>query len=115
MPVGLLLANKRFGLIKLPPHGSVLLDVAKVIRTGFSQPKLKGEVFYESAKPSNIELAGGLKKGKPRGWISWDDDFVDELKRTFKACRIFVSTESRHPSSRDPSARAVVSSRRFTC
>lgn len=27
---------------------------------------------------------------KKAGWVSWDDDFVDELRRTVKACKLFL-------------------------
>lgn len=45
-------------LIKLPPKGSIFVETVKVVRTGLSQPRIKGEPFYESAKPvSTLEGA----------------------------------------------------------
>jgi hypothetical protein len=48
---------------------------------------------WESVKPSNLQAHGEVEaiesKHKPR-WISWDDQFVDEIKATLRALRVFV-------------------------
>ncbi|KAJ7684421.1 PTR2-domain-containing protein [Mycena polygramma] len=91
MPIVLLIAYPK--LTHLPPQGSVVLDSLKVFRTLFSRAgftgMLKGGSNWNVAKPSNIEASGGLKN-KHTGWVSWDDDFVDELKRTVVACKLFL-------------------------
>ncbi|KAJ7891313.1 PTR2-domain-containing protein [Mycena olivaceomarginata] len=91
MPIALVIVYPR--LVRLPPQGSVVLESFKVFRTLFSRAgftgMLKGGENWNVAKPSNIEAAGGLKN-KSTGWVTWDDDFVDELKRTIVACKLFL-------------------------
>ncbi|KAF7353815.1 PTR2-domain-containing protein [Mycena venus] len=91
MPIVLVIVYPK--LVRLPPQGSVVLDSFKVFRTLFSRAgfagMLKGGENWNVAKPSNIEAAGGLKN-KNTGWVTWDDDFVDELKRTIVACKLFL-------------------------
>lgn len=92
MPIFLLITRK--SLIKLPPQGSVVYDTLKVGKVLISQAGVKkalkgGDEFWNSAKPTQIAASGGLKN-KKAGWIKWDDDFVDEIRRTFKACKLFI-------------------------
>ncbi|KAI9267913.1 POT family-domain-containing protein [Phascolomyces articulosus] len=61
-----------------PPRGSIFLELFRVIRLAF-------KYGLEGTKPSvmakvNPELASS---------ITWDDVFVDEMRRTFKACIVF--------------------------
>ncbi|KAF7294596.1 PTR2-domain-containing protein [Mycena indigotica] len=91
MPITLVVVYSK--LVRLPPQGSVVLDSFKVFKTlheraGF-KGMMKGGDNWNVAKPSNIEAAGGLKT-KKAGWITWDDEFVDELKRTIVACKLFL-------------------------
>ncbi|KAI7903701.1 POT family-domain-containing protein [Cokeromyces recurvatus] len=72
------LGRKRY--VQVPPRGSVLIEAFKVIFYSF---KTKGGL--ESCKPSNLiadnpELAANA---------TWDDIFVDELRRALKACIVF--------------------------
>ncbi|KAJ7491064.1 POT family-domain-containing protein [Mycena latifolia] len=91
MPITLVFAYPR--LVRLPPQGSVVLDAFNVFRTLFTRAgfmgMVKGGENWNVAKPTNIEAAGGLKN-KSTGWVSWDDDFVEELKRTIVACKLFL-------------------------
>ncbi|KAJ7590839.1 PTR2-domain-containing protein [Mycena floridula] len=108
MPVVLVIVYPR--LIKVPPQGSVVLETFKVFKTLFSRAgfkaMFKGGENWNLAKPTNIVAAGGLE-GKPSGWVTWDDgefwlvisrnshsrdlpDFVDEIKRTLVACKLFL-------------------------
>ncbi|KAJ6630247.1 PTR2-domain-containing protein [Mycena sp. CBHHK59/15] len=91
MPVILVIVYHK--LVRLPPQGSVVLDSFKVFKTLFSRAgfkgMLKGGDNWNVAKPTHIEASGGLKN-KSSGWITWDDDFVDELKRTISACKLFL-------------------------
>ncbi|KAG6830565.1 hypothetical protein H0H92_016016 [Tricholoma furcatifolium] len=93
MPAVLLVT--RNSLIKLPPQGSVVADTFKVGRVLLSRASLKqawkgGDDFWNAAKPSQIE-ANRVSGGEgPRWGIKWDDDFVDEIRRTFKACKLFM-------------------------
>ncbi|KAG6853088.1 hypothetical protein C0991_006982 [Blastosporella zonata] len=90
----LVLAITRNNLTKLPPQGSVVADSFRVGQVLISRAGIKkawkgGDDFWNSAKPTTIEADGGLK-GKAAGWMKWDDDFVDEIRRTFKACKLFA-------------------------
>jgi len=38
--------------------------------------------FWENAKPSNI-------KGERPTWMTFDDNWVDEVRRGLKACSVF--------------------------
>ncbi|KAF8073992.1 PTR2-domain-containing protein [Lyophyllum atratum] len=92
MPFFLAITYK--SLIKLPPQGSVVYDTLKVGQLLISKGGIKnafkgGDDFWNKAKPSQIAASGGLKN-KKAGWVKWDDDFVDEIRRTFKACKLFI-------------------------
>ncbi|KAG2234333.1 hypothetical protein INT48_000783 [Thamnidium elegans] len=64
--------------VRNPPRGSIFLEVFKVIRLSF-------KYGLEGCKPSV------LQKEHPEVAESatWDDVFIDELRRTFKACVVF--------------------------
>lgn len=89
MPVVLLFLNNR--MIVAEPTGSVLGDVFRVCKTAFKGgwiKRWKAQELWEYAKPSNMIARGqDLYKKKP---IPWTDDFVDDVKQTFKACNIFI-------------------------
>jgi dipeptide/tripeptide permease len=77
--------NKR--LIKLPPGGSDLGNVFKVLRDvvahgGFKRIGRKG--FWEVAKPSVRATNGSTKT------YDYNDEFVEDVRRTFQACGIFL-------------------------
>lgn len=40
--------------------------------------------FWEPVKPSNVEPS------KRPGWMTYDDAFVDEVKRGLRACKVFI-------------------------
>ncbi|SCZ92709.1 BZ3500_MvSof-1268-A1-R1_Chr5-2g08127 [Microbotryum saponariae] len=86
-PVILWIGRNRY--IKTPPNGSVLSKSMRVIRFAgrgkWTQPKrLMANDFWEAAKPSNIPV-----EQRP-GWMTFDDAYVDELRRGLKACKVFV-------------------------
>ncbi|KAI8095731.1 POT family-domain-containing protein [Thamnidium elegans] len=64
--------------VRNPPRGSIFLEVFKIIRLSF-------KYGLEGCKPSV------LQKEHPEVAESatWDDVFIDELRRTFKACVVF--------------------------
>ncbi|KAK8136072.1 MFS general substrate transporter [Apiospora sp. TS-2023a] len=74
-------------LIKQPAGGSDLGNVFRVLADifshgGFRMIGRKG--FWESAKPS-ARRAAGITKEYP-----YDDEFVNDVRRTFQACGIFA-------------------------
>ncbi|CDS13163.1 hypothetical protein LRAMOSA05341 [Lichtheimia ramosa] len=60
------------------PRGSIFIEVGKVISIGIRHG-------LENAKPSKMQDINPEMAAK----ITWDDTFVDELRRTFKACVVF--------------------------
>jgi POT family proton-dependent oligopeptide transporter len=93
MPACLLWAKPRITMY--PPGGSSVADGVKVVRLVHKQAAhLKTtDADWEAVKPTNLEASGQydtvVAKYKP-GWISWDDDFVDELRTTLKAFWVFA-------------------------
>lgn len=85
----LFLQNK---LILETPQGSVLTNAWRIFRVTFSGNFLrrwKDNTLWEYAKPSNMIARGRTvyKKGKE---ISWDDQWVLDIKQTVEACKIFI-------------------------
>ncbi|KAI8388761.1 POT family-domain-containing protein [Radiomyces spectabilis] len=66
--------------VQNPPRGSVFVEAGRLF---FFSWKIKGGM--EACKPSNIEREHPELLSK----VTWDDIFVDELKRTLKACTVF--------------------------
>ncbi|GAA5811106.1 hypothetical protein MFLAVUS_004535 [Mucor flavus] len=73
----IVLAGKKL-YVRNPPRGSIFLEVFKVIRLSF-------KYGLEGCKPSV------LQKEHPEiaKNATWDDVFIDELRRTFRACIVF--------------------------
>ncbi|KAJ1333232.1 putative peptide transporter [Microdochium nivale] len=85
LPPLLWFLNKR--LIKQPPGGSDLGNVFKVLgdalaRGGWMRIGRKG--FWDHARPSVLVAAGSTRT------FGYDDDFVNDVRRTFQACGIFL-------------------------
>ncbi|KAF9496293.1 peptide transporter PTR2A [Pleurotus eryngii] len=92
-PVALFVGRKRY--IRSPPTGSVLATALRLWRYAargrwsFNPVKtfrqLTADDFWENAKPSNVVAHGNEK---PR-WMTFDDIWVDEVRRGLKACSVF--------------------------
>ncbi|KAI7858680.1 POT family-domain-containing protein [Circinella umbellata] len=69
--------RKRY--VEAPPRGSVILEASKVIKLWFKTRN------FDDCKPS------ALTKTNPElaAVATWDDVFVDELRRALKACVVF--------------------------
>ncbi|KAK6535698.1 hypothetical protein TWF694_002148 [Orbilia ellipsospora] len=91
-PIVLVVCRKRY--VRSPPQGSVL---SKAMRTFVFAQKgrwhlnpvstfkhLNDGTMWESAKPSNV-----APENRP-GWMTFDDHWVDEVRRGFHACSVFV-------------------------
>ena len=91
-PIILVIGYKRYR--HTPPSGSVLAKALQIWnysargRWSFNPIKLwknmKADDFWESSKPSKIPL-----EQRP-AWMTFDDAWVDEVRRGFKACSVFV-------------------------
>jgi len=80
LPILLLFVYKR--TIKIKPTGNDLAKVFKVIGVATKTNGIKGwgrKGFLDAAKPS---ISGVT--------YNWNDRFVDDVKRTFTACQIFI-------------------------
>ncbi|KAG8733159.1 hypothetical protein FRC10_000378 [Ceratobasidium sp. 414] len=107
VPVVLFLGRDLY--IKYPPRGSVHLEAYRVLRHVYkgvwswnpleTARRLRDPNLWDKARPS--ALGGGdiereqdpalSKAGKKKlGLPTWDDTFVDEMKRTMNAVKVFV-------------------------
>ncbi|KAJ7582545.1 POT family-domain-containing protein [Mycena floridula] len=92
-PIVLIFGRKRY--IRSPPTGSVLGKALRLWsyamrgRWSWSPTRtirnLTAPDFWESAKPSNIPA-----EARP-AWMTFDDVWVDEVKRGLKACAVFCA------------------------
>ncbi|KAI8377943.1 POT family-domain-containing protein [Radiomyces spectabilis] len=64
--------------VQNPPRGSIFVEVFKVL-------KMSTKYGMEGCKPSNMRRDHPEIANK----LTWDDVFVDELRRTLKACAVF--------------------------
>ncbi|CDZ97807.1 H /oligopeptide symporter [Phaffia rhodozyma] len=90
VPVVLVIVYKR--LYHAPPQGSVLVEASRVVKVLWSRgflARLRGnsDTFWNFAKPSEIEQREGTID---RSRVLWDDKFVDELRQTVAACKVFL-------------------------
>lgn len=77
-------------LVKYPPDGSALTRVYKIVKTAVVQSKGRvwKKAFLDGAKPSSLEQNGVALQGNNA--VTWTDKDVDDVKRTFVACGIFL-------------------------
>ncbi|CAG8960596.1 hypothetical protein HYFRA_00013420 [Hymenoscyphus fraxineus] len=74
-------------LVLHAPGGSDLGNVCRVVGVCFKRGGLKRfgrGGFFEAAKPSNIAKSGNVIE------VPWNDQFVDDVKRTFQATGMFL-------------------------
>ncbi|KAI5476472.1 PTR2-domain-containing protein [Pseudohyphozyma bogoriensis] len=88
-PLILFLARKRY--VRNPPSGSALLQALQLFKYAskgrWSSPsKLFAKDLWDEAMPSRVVQREG---GKPK-WMTWDDEFVGEVRRGLKACQVFL-------------------------
>ena len=75
-------------LILRRPGGSDLGDIFRILRICFRRGGLRKNGrsgFWEPAKPSVIAMSNNQIT------VPWNDQFVEDAKRTFQACGIFLS------------------------
>ncbi|KAH7406611.1 MFS peptide transporter-like protein Ptr2 [Phaeosphaeria sp. MPI-PUGE-AT-0046c] len=87
-PLLLIFFKKHYKLS--PPTGSVMGRAAKLIRFAFKKSDkkncFKDENFWERIKPSNLRASGDVVPA----WMTFDDAWVDEVKRGVVACKVFL-------------------------
>ncbi|KAI8372091.1 POT family-domain-containing protein [Choanephora cucurbitarum] len=74
----LLLGRKRY--VVVPPRGSIFVEAYKLLTLSL---KVKGGL--QACKPSNLAIEHPELAAK----ATWDDVFVDELRRALRACIVF--------------------------
>ncbi|KNZ78721.1 putative peptide transporter ptr2 [Termitomyces sp. J132] len=89
-PIALFLGRNRY--VRTPPTGSILLTAFRLWRYAAAgrwslnpvkmYRQLTAPDFWENAKPSK------LTSEKPK-WMTFDDQWVDEVNRGLKACAVF--------------------------
>jgi POT family proton-dependent oligopeptide transporter len=72
----LLVLGRKIYIVK-PPNGTIVTDCFKVLGVALKQRS------FDQAKPSYLMSRGSTKT------FSYDDRFVDELKRALVACKVF--------------------------
>ncbi|KAK7055780.1 Peptide/h+ symporter protein [Favolaschia claudopus] len=92
IPIILYLCRNSY--VKTPPRGSIILETFRVVGVCLSARwtwnplalirEVRSEGFWEPAKPSSYK--GGELPAK----ITWDEEFVGEVQRTFSACKVFL-------------------------
>lgn len=76
-----------------PPTGSVFARAIRLWTFGLTkrwrarqEPQSSEVGFWDAVKPSTLDRSGQQKPS----WMSFDDQWVDEVRRGFKACRVFL-------------------------
>jgi POT family proton-dependent oligopeptide transporter len=73
-----------------PPTGSVMGKAFKLIRFATKKSpkgnKFKDEGFWERVKPSALRASGETVPS----WMTFDDAWVDEVRRGLLACKVFL-------------------------
>ncbi|CAL1710845.1 unnamed protein product [Somion occarium] len=91
-PIVLFIGRNKYA--RSPPSGSVLANSLRVWRLAQkgrwswnpvkTWRNLYADDFWDSAKPSHFR-----GEARPK-WMTFDDNWVDEVKRGFKACSVFL-------------------------
>ena len=97
-PLVLLIGRTRY--VRSPPQGSVLPSAIRIWRISASRcwswnpittyRRMRADGFWEAAKPSVYLRNDGVGKVARPDWMTWDDVWVEEVRRGFKACEVFV-------------------------
>jgi POT family proton-dependent oligopeptide transporter len=87
-PVVLAIFKKKYRLS--PPTGSVLSKFFRMWTTAmsgkwsFNFAKMKREFTWDTVRPSKIPVS------ERPAWMTYDDAWVDEVRRGLKACKVFL-------------------------
>ncbi|KAH8547967.1 POT family-domain-containing protein [Umbelopsis sp. PMI_123] len=80
VPALVIVAAGRNYYVRVPPRGSVFVEAFRLLRMSYKVPGGMAACKPSAIKETHPEL---LEK------VTWDDIFVDELKRALKACVVF--------------------------
>lgn len=91
LPVVLFYLERK--LVKEIPKGSVLTNSWRIFRTTFKGnwiPRYRSNQLWEYAKPSSMIAKGQtFYNAKKKSPITWDDQWVLDIKQTVNSCKIF--------------------------
>lgn len=80
--------QKRY--VKVPPQGSAIIDACKVLNI------VRQEKHFEDAKPSALEASGRLSKYPFASSPRYTDQYVTDVRRGFRSCRVSRSSILSH-------------------
>ncbi|GJJ06619.1 hypothetical protein Clacol_000812 [Clathrus columnatus] len=90
---------KRNRYIKTPAKGSIILESIKVFQIAYRNVwslnpitcwrNLRSGADWDSARPAADD--DSTTEINKRRYITWDSQFVDEIKRTLLACKVFLT------------------------
>ncbi|KAH8882928.1 POT family protein [Thozetella sp. PMI_491] len=87
-PVVLFFNRKNY--ILMPPTGSVLSKFFKVLgyvmkgKWSLNFARMRREFTWDIARPSQVPV------DQRPAWMTYDDEWIDELRRGLKACKVFL-------------------------
>jgi POT family proton-dependent oligopeptide transporter len=87
-PVVMILCRNRY--VRIPPTGSVLTKAARLIAFAMKRSKtanifrLRDQDLWDSVKPSHLSA-----EERP-AWMTFDDAWVDQVRRGLSACAVFI-------------------------
>lgn len=77
--------QKRY--IRVPPQGSAIIDACKVLNI------VRQEKHFNDALPSALEASGRLEKYPFASSPQYTDQYVLDVRRGFRSCRVSLLTE----------------------
>jgi len=92
-PLVMIWGRKRY--VRVAPAGSVLPNAFRLLRLALSKASkgpggtianIRSDQFWQKVKPSAV----AAETGETPKWMTFDDQWVEEVRRGFKACSVFV-------------------------
>ena len=90
LPIVMIGMNKK--LVKDKPEGSILTNCLRIIKVtlgGYLLGKVKKNEIWDYAKPSSM-ISRGRSHYTKNTPITWTDQWVNDVKQTIDACKIFI-------------------------
>ncbi|ODV81222.1 PTR2-domain-containing protein [Suhomyces tanzawaensis NRRL Y-17324] len=92
LPVIFFVLQKK--LVKEHPQGSVLTNTFKILRVSYRGnwiKRMREGTFWEYASPAKMAERGQIYyKTKTQSPITWNEQWVLDIKQTFNSCKIFI-------------------------
>lgn len=92
LPIVMLYLDRR--MKKTPPAGSILTNIMKILKVtigGILAGKVNKHEVWEYARPANMIQRGRVYYNQNKKTpITWDDQWVIDVRKTLDACKIFI-------------------------